>query len=145
MQHEVDLLALSLHPVDFSKLHDKDFDFTQLDGKVVVLDFWGTWCTPCRKQMPEYNKLYKKYRDRGVVFVGVNFHDKREEAEKFLHQANIEFPVAYDADLTFIQAMNVSSAPTSIVLDHNHRVEDIFHGYGTGHQPLVASLDRLLK
>jgi DsbE subfamily thiol:disulfide oxidoreductase len=67
-------------------------------GKLVLLNFWATWCDPCREEMPSMERLYRRFKDKGFVIVGVNVKDRRNDALSFLKELNITFPIVLDPD-----------------------------------------------
>lgn len=66
-------------------------------GKLVLLNFWATWCVPCREEMPSMERLYQRYKRQGFVILGVNVKDNKKSAISFLKELNITFPIALDA------------------------------------------------
>ena len=74
----------------------KKISLSDFRGKVVLLNFWATWCGPCREEMPAMDKLYREFKGRGFEIVAVNVKDKREDALKFLKELKISFPVGLD-------------------------------------------------
>jgi len=67
-------------------------------GKLILLNFWATWCAPCREEMPAMERLYRRFKDKGFVIVGVNVKDRRKEALSFLKELKITFPIVLDPD-----------------------------------------------
>jgi DsbE subfamily thiol:disulfide oxidoreductase len=65
-------------------------------GKLLLLNFWASWCAPCREEMPAMERLYQKYRDHGFVIVGVNLKDDKKSALSFVKELKITFPIAFD-------------------------------------------------
>ncbi len=65
-------------------------------GKLVLLNFWASWCLPCREEMPAMERLYRRYRDRGFVILGVNLKDDKKSAVSFVRELKITFPIAFD-------------------------------------------------
>jgi thiol-disulfide isomerase/thioredoxin len=117
-----------------------------LAGKVVIVDFWASWCSPCKASFPVLNELQKTYGDR-VVVIGVNVDDKRAEMDGFLKQHAADFTVVRDADKQLVAVANINTMPTSFVLDTTGKVRSIhngFHGDATKKQ-CVAEIDELLK
>lgn len=96
----------TLEPVDGGgKISLKDFK-----GKPVVLNFWATWCGPCKEELPLFQKMWDKYKDDGVVFLGVDVMDDRSNASEFIKNSEISYTVLYD------QAGDVSSQYKVIAL-----------------------------
>ncbi|MDH3446263.1 MAG: TlpA family protein disulfide reductase [Deltaproteobacteria bacterium] len=67
-------------------------------GKTVFLNFWATWCVPCREEMPAMERLYNEYKDKGFVILAVNVKDRKQDAVNFLKELNITYPAVYDPD-----------------------------------------------
>jgi thiol-disulfide isomerase/thioredoxin len=117
-----------------------------LAGKVVVVDFWASWCGPCKASFPVLNELQKTYGGKLVV-IGVNVDDKRAEMDGFLKQHAADFTVVRDADKQLVALANINTMPTSFVLDGTGKVRSIhngFHGDATKKQ-YIAEIDELLK
>jgi cytochrome c biogenesis protein CcmG/thiol:disulfide interchange protein DsbE len=88
-----------------------------LKGKVVVLDFWATWCGPCLASVPHTNELMKKYQDRGVVFVGVCASNGAEKMAETVKKHGILYPVVKDAAGATVNAYKVDSYPDYYIID----------------------------
>jgi thiol-disulfide isomerase/thioredoxin len=98
-----------------------------LQGSVIVLDFWGSWCGPCRMELPHFQAMYEKYREQGVVFYGVNWErvdrsKRRETALQYLKQNGFDFPNVFDLDDSAAQKFRVDSFPTVFLVDHTGRI-----------------------
>lgn len=98
-----------------------------LEGSVIVLDFWGSWCGPCRMELPHFQEMYEKYRDRGVVFYGVNWERvdrsrRKATALAYLEQHGFDFPNVYDLDDSAAQKFQVASFPTVYLIDHTGKI-----------------------
>lgn len=98
-------------------------------GKVVFLNFWATWCPPCRKEMPEIEELYKEYGEnkKDVIFLGVN-NEKKENVIKFLKENNYTFPTVFEEGEKITSQYFISAFPTSFVIDKNGNI----YGYVMG-------------
>ncbi len=113
-----------------------------LHGKVIVLDAWAYWCGPCRAKAPELVALYNRYRERGVVFIGLT----REQAEawgpsqQFLQATNITWPNAYDAHATLVE-LNNEYIPQSWVIDRRY---NLIWDSSIPSEPIEAAIDRAL-
>src|SRR6185436_6735666 len=76
----------------------KKFSLKDYRGKVVFLNFWATWCGPCREEMPAMDKLYREFKGKGLEIVAVNVKDKREDALKFVKELKISYPIGMDPE-----------------------------------------------
>lgn len=93
-------------------------------GKVVVVDFWASWCKPCRQSIPWLNEMQAKYGARGLVVIGVNVDTERPLARKFLAQTPARFQIVYDAEGKLPQQYGVQGMPASFIFDRTgHLVE----------------------
>ncbi len=101
-----------------------------LRGHVVIVDFWATWCPPCRAEMPFFNELYKTYRDSGVVILGINLDEPRDKVERFLKKLGIEYPVALGRSHREGQAFGgILGLPTTFVVDPDGTIRARAVGY----------------
>jgi thiol-disulfide isomerase/thioredoxin len=106
--------------VMMSPIHASDptpaFDPGEHAGKVIVLDFWASWCVPCRRSFPWLNTMHRKYADEGLLIVGVNLDMERAEAERFLSEFPADFRIVYDDGMALAQRFEVMAMPTSFVI-----------------------------
>ena len=109
--------ALSLPGVDGRPLRLQD-----LKGKVVVLNFWATWCVPCRQEMPAMERLYRDHRQRGLAVVAVNFNESKGEVERFLNELHLSFLVALDSDGAMARSFTVRGLPVTYLLSRDGRI-----------------------
>jgi len=93
-----------------------------LKGKVVLLDFWGTWCGPCRRALPQTQALYDEFKGQGFAVVGIHSTQQSETAEAFLRKNNYTFPVALDKDNETAAAYGVTGWPTYVMIGRDGRV-----------------------
>lgn len=98
-------------------------------GKFVYLDFWASWCGPCRQSFPWMNEMQAKYGKDGLAIVAVNVDQKREDAEKFLSQLPAQFTVAFDAAGTTPKAYAVKAMPTSMLIGPDGTVRFMHNGF----------------
>lgn len=100
-----------------------------LRGKVVLLDFWASWCGPCRHSFPWMNDLQKRHGNEGLVIVAVNMDQDRKLAERFLNQTPAQFRVEYDGEGALATRFDVTSMPESVLIDRNGRVRELHKGF----------------
>src|SRR4029453_7230107 len=101
----------------------------RLKGQVVYVDFWASWCGPCRRSFPWMNEMHRKYAGKGLAIVAVNVDRKRADADRFLAQFPAEFPVVYDATGTTPTAFAVKGMPSSYLIDATGKVIAIEQGF----------------
>ncbi len=113
-------------------LDGSSFDSADLAGDVAVLNFWGSWCAPCRVETPEFQEVYAEVRDEGVRFVGLNVKEPSEQfAQAFVDRFGIEFPSVYDPRGEVALAFRdypANAIPSTIVLDREYRVAAVYTG-----------------
>ncbi len=98
-------------------------------GQVVLLDFWASWCAPCKASFPEMEKLHKQYSPRGLTILAVNVDEQRENMERFLKLMQVSFPIVRDAHQKLVAAADVQTMPTSFVIDRSGKVRYIHDGF----------------
>jgi cytochrome c biogenesis protein CcmG/thiol:disulfide interchange protein DsbE len=95
------------------------FDISAFRGRVVYLDFWASWCGPCRQSFPWMQTLKNTYEDQGLTIVAVNLDADRVDAEKFLNQFKPTFEVRFDPDGRLADVYKVKSMPSSVLIDRH--------------------------
>jgi thiol-disulfide isomerase/thioredoxin len=108
---------------------DQPTALKQYAGKVVYLDFWASWCAPCRTSFPLLNKLHEKLKAKGFEVVAINLDEDKANAEKFLKEFPVGFSVLRDAKGEWADQFVVESMPTSFIIDKNGVVQNIHHGF----------------
>ena len=117
-----------------------------LKGKIVIVDFWASWCAPCAKSFPVLDELQKKYTDR-LVILAVNVDEKKSNMEKFLQKHAVSFTIVRDAEQKLVAVAEPQTMPTSFVLDGTGKVRFLhsgFHGEDT-RKEYISEIDSLLK
>jgi peroxiredoxin len=107
------------------------FSSTDLSGDVAVLNFWGSWCAPCRVETPEFQEVYTEVADDGVQFLGLNVKDQEQFAEAFVTSKGITFPSLFDPKGQVALAFRdypADAIPSTIVLDRESRVAAVYTG-----------------
>jgi len=123
----------------------KTYELVQSKGKVVIVNFWATWCGPCRKEIPDFIEFYKKYKDQGVEIVGVSLDkDGWEKVNPFVKQNNINYPVVLDNGKVAATFGKIQFIPTTFIIDPNGNIVDQHTGVMTKAM-LEAKIKPLLK
>ncbi|MDQ7051314.1 MAG: TlpA disulfide reductase family protein [Enterobacterales bacterium] len=99
-----------------------NFDISQYKGKVVYLDFWASWCIPCRKSFPWMNQMHNKYADKNLVIIAVNLDKKQILAEKFLEQTPANFKIIYDPKGQLAKKYKIKGMPSSIIFNSSGEI-----------------------
>jgi thiol-disulfide isomerase/thioredoxin len=103
-------------PLSLKDLDGRLHDLATYRGKTVVLNFWATWCEPCRDEMPSLQRLARRFADRGLVVLTVDVAEKPERVRRFLDQAQITLPVLLDPDSSTAHAWHAVGYPASYVV-----------------------------
>jgi len=115
--------APELTALDFE---GKSIDLKDFKNKVIVLNVWGSWCGPCRKEASELQALYLKNKESGVEFIGINIRDSKVSAEKFITNFGITYPNIFDRDgvklLGFKDTLPANAIPSTLLIDKNGKV-----------------------
>ena len=122
-------------------------DLARLRGRVVYVDFWASWCTPCKRSFPWMNELEARYRDSGFTIVAVNVDKRRDDALRFLRDVPARFTVVFDAEGKTPAAFDVKGMPSSYLIDREGRVAAVEEGFhderaGAIEQRIRALLER---
>lgn len=115
-------LFLSLLILFSSVAKAEDFQAEKYKGKIVYLDFWASWCAPCKDSFPWLNQVQKKYQDKGVVVIGINVDKDKAKAEEFLKKIPAQFQIYYNADGTLAQKYKVQGMPFAVIIGKNGEV-----------------------
>ena len=113
------LAFLLLLPISSNAYAANEFDLREFQGKVVVLDFWASWCVPCRRSFPWMNNMQEKYADQGLVIIGVNLDAVDADAQDFLRETPANFRIISDPDGALAREYDVIAMPTSYIFDRN--------------------------
>jgi thiol-disulfide isomerase/thioredoxin len=100
-----------------------------MKGKVILLDFWASWCEPCKKSFPAMEELKKKYGDKGFIVLAVSVDEKKENMEKFLKSMNVSFTTLRDAEQKLVAAADVPTMPTSFLIDRTGKICHVHSGF----------------
>jgi cytochrome c biogenesis protein CcmG, thiol:disulfide interchange protein DsbE len=122
----------------------KNVRLSDLRGKVVLLNFWATWCPPCKAEMPDLNALQRKYgADRDFVVLGVNDEESAADVVAFAEREGIAFPLLLDPDGRVIEKIfNIRYLPTSMIIDRDGNVRDTWRGQ-IAREAMLARLQKI--
>lgn len=120
-------------------------ELDKLRGKLVIVDFWASWCAPCREEMPALDKLYEKYGKQGLVVVAVNIDRSEKKMRSALKSMPVSFPVVHDKGLKLASQYEPSVMPSSYFIGRGGRVEYIHRGFRKKDLPEIeAQVQKLL-
>ena len=103
-------------------------------GQVVMINFWATWCGPCREEMPHLSRLYDKYRPSGFTVFAVNIDEEPQKAARLAKQLGMRFPVLLDTDKKVSRLYDLSAMPSTVLIDRDGRVRYLHRGYRSGYE-----------
>lgn len=115
-----------------------------LKGQVVLINFWATWCGPCRKEMPLLEQIQKKYAPLGFTMLGVNVEEDTRLMDAFLKDVPVSFPILLDPANSVSKLYNVSAMPSTVIVDRKGTVRFIHQGYMPGDESRYQDLIRQL-
>ena len=110
----------------------KNMKLSEMTGNVVLINFWASWCGPCREEMPLLNDLHKKYEPLGFTVLGVNVEEDARNARGFLKDFPVDFPVLLDSKNQVSKQYNVIAMPTTVVVDRDGNMRFLHKGYKPG-------------
>ncbi|HTY93879.1 MAG TPA: TlpA disulfide reductase family protein [Steroidobacteraceae bacterium] len=119
-------------------------DLSQFKGQVVMINFWASWCGPCRQEMPLLESIYKKYKPLGFTLLSVNVEPDQKDAEGFLKQTPVSFPVLFDAKSKVSGLYNVQGMPSTVFIDRKGNVRLMHVSYRPGDENLYMDQIRTL-
>ena len=103
-------------------------------GEVVMLNFWATWCGPCRQEMPLLDDLYNRYERVGFKLLGVNIDDNSQRALDMMRELGVDFPILFDASKDVSKLYEVNAMPVTVILDREGNVRYVHKGYKPGYE-----------
>ncbi|MBI4425032.1 MAG: TlpA family protein disulfide reductase [Elusimicrobia bacterium] len=111
-------------------LGGKALSLSGLKGKVVLLDFWATWCGPCEDTIPHLVRTYGRLKDRGLEVVGISLDDDAEDVPAFVRSYGMKYPVVVDEEKSIMELYGVRSVPTTVLVDREGKVRERWLGAG---------------
>lgn len=125
-----------------ASLKDGNLKLSEQRGDVIMLNFWASWCGPCREEMPLLNDLHARYESVGFKVWGVNVDANREDAQAMLSKIPVEFPVLFDAESSVSRLFGVEAMPSSVFIDRDGKVRYVHKGYRSGDE---AEYKKIIK
>jgi len=110
----------------------RDVSLTQYHGQVVMINFWASWCGPCRQEMPLLESIYKKYNKLGFTLLGVNVEPDSQAADDWLKATPVTFPILYDKESKVSKLYDVAGMPSTVIIDRRGKLRMLHRGYKPG-------------
>jgi len=110
----------------------QDVSLAQYKGQVVMINFWASWCGPCRQEMPLLESIYKKYNKMGFTMIGVNVEPDSNAANEWLKATPVSFPILYDRDSKVSKLYDVAGMPSTVIIDRSGKLRVLHRGYKPG-------------
>lgn len=107
---------------------------SEMRGEVVMINFWASWCGPCRQEMPILDELHKRYSKAGFTVLGVNVEQDSSKADKLLKDIPVSFPVLYDPDSVVSKLYSVDAMPSTVMVDRDGNMRYLHRGYKPGYE-----------
>lgn len=111
--------------------HGQPTTLASYAGKIIYLDFWASWCAPCRTSFPLLDGLHKKLKAQGFEVIGINLDEEKAKAEEFIKELPVGFTVLHDGKGEWADQYVVESMPTSFIIDKHGVVQHIHHGFAS--------------
>lgn len=122
----------------------ENLKLSELRGQVVLINFWASWCGPCRKEMPLLDQLYQQYKPLGFTILGVNVEEDPAQARTLLGKIPVSFPILFDATNAVSKQYNVVAMPTTVIVDRNGNMRYLHKGYMPGYEDAYQQQVRAL-
>jgi len=130
--------------IGLEDLNGRPVRMRALRGKVVIVDFWASWCAPCREELPVLDGLYRRYREQGLVVVGVSVDRTLRNARGFLRRVPVSFPVVHDARHQVAGRYSPPRMPSSYIVDRRGVVRHVHEGFRSGDAAVIERQVRAL-
>ena len=119
---------------------DDGLDLADYRGKVVVLDFWASWCSPCRRSFPWWNQMQARYADEGLVVIGVNLDNDHDAASSFLAEFPADFRILYDTSKELARRYGIEAMPSSYIFGRDGKLQARHFGFKVKQQDEFEAL-----
>ncbi len=128
-------------------LEGEEIELAELRGKVLLVNFWATWCPPCRREMPAFQRVYEDYRDRGFVILAVNAttQDHINGIDPFRQELGLSFPILLDKKGEINRLYQVRALPTSFFIDKKGIITEIIIGESASEALMRTKIEEMLS
>lgn len=124
----------------------KNLSLREYRGQVIMINFWATWCGPCRQEMPALNALYEKYRSAGFMLFGVNVDAESANAMQMADRLKVSYPILFDADKKASALYRIDTMPMTVLVDRDGKIRYVQPGYRAGFEDKYqAQIRELLR
>ncbi|MBT8131672.1 MAG: TlpA family protein disulfide reductase [Gammaproteobacteria bacterium] len=107
---------------------------SELRGQVVMINFWASWCGPCRQEMPHLEALHQRYESLGFTLLGINVEQERRDADRMLADMELSFPILFDNRNAVSKLYGVIAMPSTVLIDRSGQVRYVHNGYKSGYE-----------
>jgi peroxiredoxin len=112
----------------------KTVSLSELRGQVVMINFWASWCGPCREEMPYLEQIHQRYERLGFTLLGINVEENSSAANAWLQDRPVSFPILYDPQNGVSKLYDVIAMPSTVLIDREGKVRYLHHGYQSGYE-----------
>ncbi len=116
-------------PVQLNDLQGQPVSLEGLKGKVVLVDFWATWCVPCRAELPKLVELQKHHAEQGLVVLAINVDERPKDRDKYLVKHPLELTILDDSEQVTVASYQVQKMPTSVLVDREGTIAAVHYGF----------------
>ncbi|WP_158971399.1 TlpA disulfide reductase family protein [Paraglaciecola sp. L3A3] len=113
-------------------------------GNVVLINFWASWCGPCREELPKMEKIQQDYQDLGFTILAINVDEDSNKADILLDDIKVTYPILFDPSSSVSQLYDVSAMPTTVIIDRNGKQRFLHMGYKSGDEKKYAKMVKAL-
>ena len=125
-------------------LSGENIKLSELTGNVVLINFWASWCGPCRQEMPYLNAIHNKYEALGFTVLGVNVEEQVANARSFIAERPVDFPILFDSNNKVSELYKVIAMPTTVVIDRDGKMRFLHQGYQSGDEVEYRKMVKIL-
>ena len=129
-KEKVEVLGIGDEAPDFTlvDLNGEEHRLSDYKGQGVFLNFWGTWCKPCAKEMPAMDRQYETFKEQGVQILAVNIAQSDFEVQQFASQYGLDFPIVIDKTKSVMETYNIKPLPTTLLINPDGKIKQIVRG-----------------